>query len=184
MKAVNEFWKVCEALDNPVRIELLRYLIEIEKDAFPCVMEIADAFRLGVSATSSYLKKLADVGLISSKRADKRVYYRAFATTHEGERVVEAFRRFFATLPDETRLRQLEKYVHTLSHPRRAAVVRLLYKFPGLDMKTLAAKTDMPYPTADRIVGELGKSHVVDVNSAVVRLGREPEDTLLGLTLG
>jgi len=175
---------VCAALDNPIRIELLRYLIEIEKDAFPCVIEIADTFRLGASATSSYLKKLADAGLISSKRADKRVYYRAFATTHEGERVVEAFRRFFSTLPDEPRLWQLEEYVHVLSHPRRAAVVRLLDKLPGLDLKTLAVKADMPYQTADRIVGELGKAHIVDVSSAVVRLGREPEDTLLGLTLG
>jgi len=33
----NGFWKVCEALDCPTRVELLRHLMEIEKTAFPCV---------------------------------------------------------------------------------------------------------------------------------------------------
>ena len=67
----NEFWKVCAALDNEVRIDLLRYLLMEEgktRDGQPCVIEIADHFNrlrtIGLSVVSQYLKKLREVGLV------------------------------------------------------------------------------------------------------------------------
>ena len=101
--AENQYWKVCEALDNEKRMELMRYLLADRKE-FPCVIEIAAKFNLGLAATSVYLKKLLDVGLVSSKREERRIYYRAFATTVEGVRTVDALRMSFELKPSQERM--------------------------------------------------------------------------------
>ena len=179
----NGFWKVCEALDCELRIELLRYLIAVEKSEFPCVNELAEKFQVSAAAMSVHLKKLATVGLVMSKRADRRVYYRAFAATAEGERVLAPLRRTFRARPSAERFRKLREYVHALSHPRRHLIVRCLHEEPGLSLAELSLRTEMPPQTADRLWGELGKAHIVDLNGTVVAPKSEPEATLLELTL-
>lgn len=179
----NGFWKVCEALDCEQRVALLRYLLSFEKSEFPCVNELAEHFRLSNATMSVHLKKLATVGLVSSKRSDRRVYYRAFATTPTGEQVLTVLRDFFATYPNENRMRDFMVYVHALSHIRRHVVVRCLSATPSLDMKALAVQTDMPPQTADRLCGELDHAHIVDLNGEVVPPPGNPEATLLALTL-
>ena len=149
----NGFWKVCEALDSPSRLELLRHLMAIEKTEFPCVSELADHFNATEPAMSVHLKKLANVGLVASKRADGRVYYRASPTTPEGARVIEALRSLFSRHPTESRKNRLLEYAHALSHYRRHAIVRCLHAAPGLPLKELSQRTDMPPPTACRLLG-------------------------------
>jgi len=179
----NEFWKVCEALDCEQRIELLRLLLSGEKTEFPCVNELADRMNLSSATVSVHLKKLSLAGLVASKRADRRVYYRAFATTDDGVQVMESLRMLFASHPNAERLRLLREYAHALSHVRRNAIVRCLHAEPGLSLSELAVRTDMPPQTADRLWGELDKAHIVDLNGAVVAPGSDPEATLLELTL-
>ena len=179
----NGFWRVCESLDCEQRIELLRILLVGEKTDFPCVNELAERMDLSSATVSVHLKKLATAGLVVSKRADRRVYYRAFATSGEGERVLEALRALFLSRPRAERLRRLRDYAHALSHVRRNAIVRCLHERPGLSLKELAAETDMPPQTADRLWGELGKAHIVNLNGTVVAPEGDPEATLLELTL-
>ena len=179
----NGFWKVCEALDCELRIKLLRYLLAVEKTEFPCVNELAEKFQVSAAAMSVHLKKLATVGLVASKRADRRVYYRAFAATAEGERVLASLRKVFGAHSNAERFRELREYAHALSHPRRHLIVRCLHNEPGLSLAELAQRTDMPPQTADRLWGELGKAHIVDLNGMVFAPKREPEATLLELTL-
>ncbi len=178
MCAMNEngFWKVCEALDCAPRVELLRYLLSADGKEFPCVNELAERFDLSSATMSVHLKKLAVAGLVASKRADRRVYYRAFATTADGERVLSALRAFFAANPDKERVACLLAYAHALSHARRNAIVRCLHMKPGLDTKELSVWTEMPPHTADRLWGELGKARVVDLNgvASVPRRSRRP----------
>ena len=183
MTRENSFWRVCEALDCALRIDLLRYLMSVERTEFPCVNELAERFEVSSAAMSIHLKKLANVGLVSSKRADRRVYYRAFPTTDEGTRVMDALRSYFRTLPSEDRHRAFMRYVHALSHVRRQAIVRCLEGKPGLAMKNLSVETDMPPATADRLYGDLNRTHIVDLNSSVVLPKTEPEATLMELTL-
>ena len=178
----NEFWRVCETLDNEKRMALLRYLLADRKE-FPCVIEIAEKFGLGLAATSAYLKKLQDVGLVASKREERRIYYRAYATTPEGERVVSAFRTFFETNPSGERMLSLMGYVRALSHYRRHAIIRLLNDMPGLDVEEIGHRLDMPRTTADRILAQLDKARIVDLNRIVRRPATQPEATLLDLTL-
>lgn len=181
--AENDFWQVCEALDCERRIELLRILLSEEKAEFPCVNELAERMGLSCATVSVHLKKLYAAGLVSSKRADRRVYYRVFATTDGGARIVEALRKLFAERPCEERLRQFRGYAHALSHERRNAIVRCLHAEPGLPLLELAKRTDMPPQTADRLWGELNKAHVIDLNGRIVMPAEELEETLLELTL-
>lgn len=179
----NGFWNVCEALDCEQRIELLRLLLVGEKTDFPCVNELSERMGLSSATVSVHLKKLAMAGLVVSKRADRRVYYRAFATSGEGERVLGSLRALFLSRPRAERLRRLRDYAHALSHVRRNAIVRCLHDCSGLSLKELAMETDIPPQTADRLWSELGKAHIVDLNGTVVAPESEPEATLLELTL-
>jgi len=179
----NGFWKVCEALDCEQRIELLRYLLSVEETEFPCVNELAERMGLSSATVSVHLKKLSTAGLVASKRSDRRVYYRAFATTDDGVRVIESLRALFASCPNDERLWRFRKYAHALSHVRRNAIVRCLNAEPGLALRELAARTDMPPQTADRLWGELNKARIVDLNGTVVAPEGDPEATLLELTL-
>ncbi len=178
----NQYWRVCEALDNEKRIELMRYLLADRKE-FPCVIEIAEKFNLGLAATSVYLKKLLDVGLVSSKREERRIYYRAFATTAEGERTVASLRMFFESRPSRDRILQVATYIHALSHYRRHAVIRLLNENPGMEVEEIGHRTDMPRTTVDRILAQLDKARIVDLNRNVCRPNSQPEETLLEMAL-
>ncbi len=189
----NGFWKVCAALSNPCRLTLLRLLLETK--GHPCVNEVADELRqlpfarkgvssaLGVSAVSQYLKQLRDAGLVVSARADKRIYYRPFASTAPGEAVVAVFSEFFRGRPTAARIDALLDYAHALAHVRRHQIVRCLAVPPHLDMKSLAVRTGIPPPTVERLLRQLGRARVVDLTRTVMPPDREPEATLLRLTL-
>lgn len=179
----NNFWKVCEALDCELRIKLLRYLISVETTEFPCVGELAKRFEVSNAAISIHLKKLSSAGLVSSKRADSYVYYRSFATSDEGEYIIDSLREFFATNPDTERLSQLIKYTHLLSHYRRNRLLRCLQGAPTADIRTLAKKIEMPQRTVTRLFSELSKEGLIDSSGNIKVCEIEPECTLLRLTL-
>lgn len=189
----NGFWKVCAALANPCRLALLRLLVETKEH--PCVNEIAEELQrtafarsghsdgLGVSAVSQYLKQLREVGLVACARADRRIYYRPFATTASGEAVVASFAGFFRERPAAARINALLDYANALAHVRRHMIVRCLAENPQLDLRSLAVRTETPPPTVVRLLGQLDRARVVDPTRKVVPPDREPEATLLRLTL-
>lgn len=179
----NGFWKVCEALDCELRIELLLYLLAVETSEFPCVNELAEKFHVTSAAMSVHLKKLSLAGLVASKRANRCVYYRAFATTDDGARVIGALRVLSASRPNAARLRRLREYAHALSHQRRHAIVRCLKAEPGMSLAELAVRTEMPPQTADRLWGDLEKAHIINLSGTVVVPDSDPEATLLELTV-
>lgn len=179
----NDFWKICEALDCELRIKLLRYLISVETTEFPCVGELAKRFEISNAAISIHLKKLALAGLVSSKRADSCVYYRAFATSEESDCVIASLREFFATNPDADRQAQLIAYAHVLSHYRRNRLLRTLKDAPTNDIMDLARKIEMPPKTVIRLFSELNKAGLIDSCGNIQICDVEPESTLLKLTL-
>ena len=189
-KNSNEFWKVCAALDNEVRIDLLRYLLMEEGKAKAgqlCVIEIADHFNrlrtIGLSVVSQYLKKLREAGLVCCQRSDKRIYYRAFAATDEGRTLNAAFRTFFEARPSRKRIVDLIEYLHALSHERRTAIVRHLAAHPHDSLEGIARATAMPKTTAARLFSQLAHARLISVEHTVLRSTTEPEATLLALTL-
>ncbi len=177
----NTFWKVCAALDNPTRIEILRLLIE-SKD-YPCVSEIADELDISIPVASLYLKQLREVHLISCKRTDKRMYYRAFPEGDVGETVIGVFKEFFRTSPSQERIEELLKYVQALSHPRRSLFIGYFNDHPGADILSFCRKADVPLTTASRIFNQLGHAHIVDLTFKVVPPPANPERMLFRLTI-
>ena len=189
----NGFWKVCAALANPCRLALLRLLLETK--GHPCVNEVADELRrlqfelerkpadLGVSAVSQYLKQLREAGLVACARADKRIYYRPFASTAHGEEIVAAFAGFFRERPASARVDALLDYAHALAHVRRHQIIRCLAEHPKLDIQPLAVRTGIPPQTIVRLLGQLDRAKVVDLTRTIIPPEREPEAALLRLTL-
>ena len=189
----NGFWKVCAALANPCRLALLR--LHLETKGHPCVNEVADELRrlqfelerkpadLGVSAVSQYLKQLREAGLVACARADKRIYYRPFASTAHGEEIVAAFAGFFRERPASARVDALLDYAHALAHVRRHQIIRCLAEHPKLDIQPLAVRTGIPPQTIVRLLGQLDRAKVVDLTRTIIPPEREPEATLLRLTL-
>ena len=179
----NDFWKVCAALDNERRLSLVRFLMSVETTEFLSVSELAEKFKASEPSMSVHLKKLATAGLVTSKRADRRVYYRAFPTTDAAARVLESLRALFGRRPNAERIRRLIDYVHALANHRRNAIVRCLAAEPGMSVKDLSCRTDMPVHTADRLWGQLNKAHIVDLNGVVAKPDGEVESVLLEQTL-
>ena len=178
----NEFCNICSALDNPVRIDLLRLLVE-SKTEFPCVIEIAEKLHICLSIASSYLKQMREAGLVSSANADRRVYYRAFPTNDKASKTLATLKDFLAREPSPARLAEFLKVVHALSNRRRLSYLRYLNKNP--DARTVDAARELGIPTAtlDRMFDQLGHAHLIDVHGAVTSPAREPEDTILALAL-
>jgi rhodanese-related sulfurtransferase len=67
-----QFARVGKALSNPVRLELLDLLAQGERS----VEDLADAAGMRLSNTSAQLKVLAQAGLLTTRRAGTRVFYR------------------------------------------------------------------------------------------------------------
>jgi len=80
-------------------------------------------------------------------------------------------------------MRDFGVYAHALSHYRRNAIVRCLHREPGLDLKELSVRTDMPPQTVDRLWSDLGRARIVDMDGRVFPPSFEPEATLLNLTV-
>ena len=178
----NDFWKVCAALDNPVRLDLLKMLVE-SKNEFPCVLEIAEKMRLCCGTTSAYLKQLREVGLVSSACADGRVFYRAFPTREQGRKALNTLTAFFETRPTDSRLAEFFKVVRALAHRRRLSYLRHLDRNPGVRLIDAARALGVPCATLDRMFDQLGHAHLVDLHGCVTPPGRDPEDALLALAL-
>ena len=65
-----EIWKICRALNNPIRLKLLREIMTSPKHA-QNVVPAGERIGCKKSITSQYLKKLAEAGLLSVKRSGR-----------------------------------------------------------------------------------------------------------------
>jgi DNA-binding transcriptional ArsR family regulator len=108
------FARVGRALGSPARIELLNLLAQGEQG----VEELAAAAGLKVSNTCAHLKTLAAAGLVTSRRAGTRVFYRiagpqvtALAGLPRDKEIIAYCRgRFCATSLDAVRLLRRHGY--------------------------------------------------------------------------
>ena len=178
----SDYWKICAALDNAVRIELLELLAK-SKSEYPCVVEIAEKLRLCGGTASLYLKQLREAELISSANAERRVYYRASPTTERGKKTISALKTFFVTRPSPTRLAEFFKVIRALAHRRRLSYLRYLDKNPNTRLGDAARDLGIPSATLDRMFDQLNHAHLIDVRGCVTRPAREPENTFLALAL-
>ena len=76
-----KFAALFAALSDPNRVAILHLLGEAREEV--CVYDIASNFKVGQTTVSRHLKMLKDVGLVTSEKRGKWVYYRTAREKNE-----------------------------------------------------------------------------------------------------
>ena len=164
-------WRVSRALDNPIRLEMLRTVMLSSHPV--SVSDISAAVDEKESVTSQYLRMLNMQGFIVAVRRGKNVFYerrrdgaREFMRlVDELESIIEApdwKDRVLAVLP-------------AFSNARKTAILSVLNKDGEISVEVLAERSFMPVKTCYRIVGELTALGFakLSVNATVFALPQE-----------
>ncbi|MDD2190714.1 MAG: metalloregulator ArsR/SmtB family transcription factor [Eubacteriales bacterium] len=69
--------KVSDALAHPARIKIYRFIMQNNRNRIPvCNKDVVAAFDYSQATISQHIKKLAEAGLIQTKKEDKySIYY-------------------------------------------------------------------------------------------------------------
>ena len=69
---------VSDAFAHPVRLQLFRYIMQVNKEFKSiCNKDLVAKFGYAQATISQHMKKLIDAGLIETKKIDKFTYYYA-----------------------------------------------------------------------------------------------------------
>lgn len=69
---------VSDAFAHPVRLQLFRYIMQVNKEFKTiCNKDLVAEFGYAQATISQHMKKLIDAGLIETKKSDKFTYYYA-----------------------------------------------------------------------------------------------------------
>ena len=92
---MKEFWSICKRLANDERMDVLRTVMCSMGEGLS-VNDIADGLRLGQSATSQYLKQLAEeCALVKAKREGRYVVYSVAVPAGPWRELIPALREYF-----------------------------------------------------------------------------------------
>lgn len=145
-----EFWKVCRALNNPLRLALLREIICSPNRALNVVLT-GEILGLKKSVTSQYLKQLAEAEILEVTRTGRFVI-----CSGEPQEKSMRFRlqcalmeHFDANISEEKTARLLTK-LNALAHHGRVKIVRLFAARERLSCAEVARSVDMPLVTVLR----------------------------------
>ena len=155
-------WRTARALANADRLNLLR-LVSLAKGA-KGVVELAAEANVSASTASTYLRALNARGLISVIRSGPYVYYgtgsdRSLPVAAE---IQKSFARLFAmkNLPKDWTSRLLP-LLRAYSHPRRAAIVRLLGSFQPIHYAEFKKRSGLGETSFLRHLGLLSDAGIV-----------------------
>ena len=153
-------WRVCRALDNPVRLKMLRALLTSRKPM--TVGDISSRVAEKESVTSQYLRLLNSQGFIAAARRGRYVLY---------ERRKDACRALARVMDEVAAIgahggsKWIDVILSSLpafSNARKVAILSTLRKEGGLKVDELAERTCMPVKTCYRIVDELSRHGLVE----------------------
>lgn len=170
---MENFWQVCAALDNPNRLRLLDVLtINTPR----CVTELSAYHDIGVTVISRYIRALDDVGFLTVEWRDRKAYYRTSPQNPAAAEILKVLGPFFNQYAsDRSRVARLLKYIHALSHPRRAAIVRYLHRNPGVSSEGISQALGIAYPTTIRLLRDLDHAYIVDLDHNAIPPPSNPE---------
>jgi DNA-binding transcriptional ArsR family regulator len=116
-------WRTCRVLANRKRLQTLALLIRQPNQT---VSAVAERMSLSVPTASQYLRALEARGLLTCRRAGRRVEYRPSAGMSEGaaEEMVKALRLVFRRRAQP--IEAIFKLATGFTHPRRVEVFRAL----------------------------------------------------------
>jgi rhodanese-related sulfurtransferase/DNA-binding transcriptional ArsR family regulator len=146
-----QFARVGKALSNPTRLELLDLLAQSERS----VEDLGQAAGMKVANTSAQLKALAGAGLVSSRRAGAKVFYR-LADDGVAE-LVEQVKAFAATRLAEAE-RAARDYLGNLDDLEPVAREELACRIESGDVVVLDVRPQAEY-AAGHIPGAVNLPH-------------------------
>ena len=169
-------WRVARALDNPMRLEMLRVVFHAKGNL--AVGDICAAIGEKESVTSQYLRILNSQGFVAAVRRGKNVFYER---RRDG---AGAFMRFVDVLESVSSEANWKDRVLAVlpafSNARKIAIHSTLAKEGALPVETLAAHTTMPVKTCYRIVRELEELGFVEWNGSAATVSATPPDDVFG----
>ena len=132
-KGLNEnarsLWKICRAMANPLRLELLRLIYTQQGDNFENqIVRIVGARQ---AVVSNYLNQLVAAGLIGVERDRVKAYFKPWPRHHETEELCRVLAEYFhGELPDNWN-HELMKSIRPFSHFNRLMMIGRLLQGPA-----------------------------------------------------
>ena len=164
-------WRVCRALDNPIRLEMLRTVMLSSRPV--SVSDISAAVDEKESVTSQYLRMLNMQGFIVAVRRGKNVFY---------ERRRDGVREFMCLVDELESIIEVPDWkdrvlavLPAFSNARKTAILSVLNNDGEISVEVLAERSFMPVKTCYRIVGELAALGFakLSVNATVLAVPQE-----------
>jgi len=158
-------WRVCRALDNSIRLDMLRTVMLSRRPL--SVGDISAAVNEKEPVTSQYLRLLNMQGFIVAVRRGKNVFYeRRRDGACEFMRVVDEIE---SMLGDSGWKERVLVVLPAFSNARKTAILSVLNKDGETNVEHLAERSFMPVKTCYRIVGELmGRGFVKSTATSAV----------------
>lgn len=170
------FWKTCRVLANETRLGLLWFLFGCGEQ---CVSDLMKRTGMSRPNTSNQLTKLAEYGLIISRREKMKVIYRAEANAAMpfAPPVLEALRECFN---QSMSLQTVIRHATAFSHGRRVELIQEL-KGKSRTFDELHQSTGMSPSALSRHLIKLETRNFVLRNGSLYRYGKP--GSVLGRTL-
>ena len=153
-------WRVCRALDNPVRLKMLRAVLTSPKPM--TVGDICSRVAEKESVTSQYLRMLNAQGFIAATRRGRYVLYER---RKDASRALAHVMDELAALCAHGSPGWIDAVLASLpafSSARKIAILCTLRQEGCLKPEALAERTCMPLKTCYRIVDELSRYGFVE----------------------
>lgn len=159
-----EIWKICRALNNPIRLKLLRMVMTSPKHKIN-VLEACDALGLKKSLSSLYLKRLAEAGFLRVERKGKFVACSAaLGGRSKIERLQTALKELLSSKNGQNWTEPILTRVNAISHHGRIHILRFIAENSDVMFKELSSGVGMPKTTVFRQLGVLVRAGFVAVN--------------------
>ena len=156
-----EAWKICRALNNKSRLELLWRIANSPGRALN-VLQAGDFVGLGKAAASQYLKQLSDAGFLTVERSGKFVVCSSklpseAPTSHVQRSLIELLaKKAHYSSPDETLAT-----INAFAHHVRLRIVRAVTQSEPVGFELLYKMTGLPPATLRRQISILVKAKVL-----------------------
>lgn len=150
-----EFWKICRVLNNPIRFALLREIMTSPDNA-ENVVQAGEHVGCKKSLSSQYLKKLAEVGLLSVKRSGRYAVCSSVGLKRSPvARLQLALSEFFSKRHSDAEVDAILATLNALGHHGRIRILRTVAEQTGVSFAALAKATGFPFATLRRQLGVL-----------------------------
>ena len=164
-----ELWKICRAINNPIRLEMLRFIAQSPEQALN-VVQVGDFVGLQKAAASQYLKSLATAGFVDVERSGKFVVCSCVKSSMTAAGIIYETlktlfpkpKRVFALPPKTGWQDELLEKINAFSFHVRISILRELSQHGLLGFEQLQLKTKLPPKTLKRQLGLLISAGVVE----------------------